>query len=131
MDREPVKVHLSPEDQKGMNITVNESVQRFPCQQSVPLQGLREITWKLPRFCREATARGTNGNRSVFKSYFIYQPKKTPKNCGVLTVFGHKVRGCPANVLLLHPSAWPMLFPHFEIKVEVRLPPFFTCFPVC
>lgn len=92
MHEEPVKVHLSPEDQKGMNITVNESVQRFPCQRRVPLQDLREITWKLPQFWHEATARGTNGNSSVFKSYFIYQPKKTTPQYGVLAVFGHKVK---------------------------------------
>lgn len=106
-----------------MNITVNESVQRFPCQQRVPLHCLREITWKLPQLWCEATARGINGEISVFKSYFIYHQQKT---CGVLAVFGHKVRSCPANVLL-HPSipllGWCFFSLHIEIKVQVRLPP--------
>lgn len=78
MAEEPVKVHLSPEDQEGRNITVNELVQRFPRQQRVPLQCLREITWKLPQFWCEATAKGINGNSSVFKSYFIYRQRKKP-----------------------------------------------------
>lgn len=67
-------VLLSPEDQKDMqlNITVNESAQRFPCQRIVPLQCLREITCKLLRVCCGVTARGMNGNHSVFKSYSIY-----------------------------------------------------------
>lgn len=115
MAEEPAKVHVSPEDQKETNITGNESVQR------VPLQCLREITWKLPQLWSEAAARGINGNSSVFKSYFIYQQQKTR---GVLAVFGHEVRSCPTNVLL-HPSlclAEAFLTAHGDQRA-VRLPP--------
>lgn len=103
-----------------MNITVNESVQRIPCQQRVPLHCLREIPWKLPQFWCEATARGINGSNSAFKSYCIYQQKKPAEFWQSLDTESEAVLPMSSSIPLLGRHFFPL---HVEIKVEVRLPP--------